>query len=502
MAAQEEKTAKTGIALEYFRVPDRLASWKRRLSVVALLVALVWGVSGFVSRSQERGLYAHGPVAGVHAAWEDNCLACHESFRPIKDHTAAAWLGMSARGSDAKCKQCHDGPDHHENQRPEEVASCGTCHAEHRGRDASLSHVADAECTSCHADLQAHARKAIRSENRITRFDRDHPESRLIATKQPDPGKLKFNHKLHLTPGMGDVQFRIADIADPIERARYLQMQSAGPADGNDLVRLDCAACHRLNSADSGPGRERFPQLPESAVLPVGAAGATMLPIVYENQCQACHPLSIERTRPDRPLIAVPHRLQPDELRRWLEGIYTQELLAGNLPLFQRDMPVRKAPGSLPADNRALVSQRLREKIETAERDLYLGKKNCGECHHFENNGSRAVPKRIVPTSVPEVWFAHARFDHTAHRAVRCSECHNQAIESTSSEDVLLPGIASCRECHAPRSGAMGGIRFDCAECHRYHQEDVPVHGRGARQRAPSEPSSIRRFLSPDKADK
>jgi predicted CXXCH cytochrome family protein len=500
MAAHEKNDPHLPGTLDYFRMPNRLASWKRWLSAVALVASLAWGASGFVSRSQERVLYAPGPVAGVHAAWEDTCLACHEPFKPIKEHTAAAWLGMGSGGGDAKCKLCHDGPDHHENQKPDDVAWCATCHAEHRGRDTPLTRVADALCISCHADLQAHARKAAHAENSITRFDRDHPEFRVIARKEADPGKLKFNHKLHLTPGMGDVKFRIADIADSADQARYLKRQAAGSADLTDLVRLDCGACHQQSSGDFGIARERFPRLPASALLSVGAAGATMLPIVYENQCQACHPLTIERTRPGRAgPIAVPHRLRPDELRRYLEGVYTQELLAENLALFQREMPARQVPGKLPAEDKAQVGQQLRAKIETAERDLYLGKKNCGECHHYENDGNQVAPRRIVPTAVPESWFAHARFDHTAHRALQCTECHGQAIESTKSEDVLLPGIASCRDCHAPRSGAQGGIRFDCAECHRYHQEDV--QSRGARGRAPTQPSSIRRFLSADRAD-
>ena len=51
------------------------------------------------------------------------------------------------------------------------------------------------------------------------------------------------------------------------------------------------------------------------------------------------------------------------------------------------------------------------------------------------------------------------------------------AEASRTKDDVMLPGIGTCVECHAPLSHERGGARFDCAECHRYHNGDRPLDG-------------------------
>ena len=53
-----------------------------------------------------------------------------------------------------------------------------------------------------------------------------------------------------------------------------------------------------------------------------------------------------------------------------------------------------------------------------------------------------------------------------------------------------IPGIDNCRQCHAPasvnaNSEPRGGVRFDCVECHRYHNGERPLQGLGAAQRDP-----------------
>ena len=39
---------------------------------------------------------------------------------------------------------------------------------------------------------------------------------------------------------------------------------------------------------------------------------------------------------------------------------------------------------------------------------------------------------RIQATSVPEVWFTNAAFNHAAHRAVDCLACHAGAVTSAT----------------------------------------------------------------------
>ncbi len=42
----------------------------------------------------------------------------------------------------------------------------------------------------------------------------------------------------------------------------------------------------------------------------------------------------------------------------------------------------------------------------------------------------------------------------------------SKALASTDSSDVLIPGIAACRTCHAP---GPNHTESRCFECHTYH---------------------------------
>jgi transcription elongation factor Elf1 len=66
----------------------------------------------------------------------------------------------------------------------------------------------------------------------------------------------------------------------------------------------------------------------------------------------------------------------------------------------------------------------------------------------------------------PRRRLQHAKFDHDAHRGFSCVSCHEKALTSAGMSDVLLPGIATCKACHAP-----GPERAEsrCFECHTYH---------------------------------
>src|SRR5439155_1446826 len=81
----------------------------------------------------------------------------------------------------------------------------------------------------------------------------------------------------------------------------------------------------------------------------------------------------------------------------------------------------------------------------------------------------------VQPTGTPALRLPGARFDHTAHRAVSCAECHttwDQAavVRGAEAEPLNVPGIDSCRRCHAPTAvvngSPQGGARHDCIACH------------------------------------
>ena len=516
----------TRIPLDYFKRLDGLEKWRLGLSALALLVVLGgWAAWGLASADRARGAYSRGPVAAAHAAWDRDCAACHVEYVPISkrggDPLARLLAGPGpGPAGDARCANCHAGPPHHATQREDSTPGCADCHRDHRGRDFSLVRLPDSDCTRCHADLSAHLREGARAryEHKITGFATDHPEFR--ALKEKGPGRLKFNHKLHMTPGqvtvtdpanpwtLGKIQGR-----DPAAYERYRKAPWQEDRRASAPVQLECASCHVRDAGDQAAG--------PSASVP-RAAGASMLPVSYEEHCQACHPLTFDpqvKGKDGRP-VEVPHRLQPDEVRDFLWGAYANRYLHKNTALAQRlraaleesPRPPAPLPGKQPLDldktEEAARTEITREaqqaglflfkdKVLRAESYLLRGKTSCGECHTYETGGGGT--RTVAPPGVKSVWFEHARFNHAAHRAVDCKACHDGADKSESAEDVLVPGIENCKQCHSPRrqegGRPAGGVRHDCVECHSYHHGDGPLQGPGAAQRDPKRKVDVPAFL-------
>jgi len=90
----------------------------------------------------------------------------------------------------------------------------------------------------------------------------------------------------------------------------------------------------------------------------------------------------------------------------------------------------------------------------------------CARCHQTER-GADNMPK-VKPPKLRSWFFAGATFTHARHEALDCGQCHAVA-QSKSGDDLALPGIDSCRGCHAD-PGAGHGVPTPCASCHRFHR--------------------------------
>jgi len=318
-----------------------------------------------------------------------------------------------------------------------------------------------------------------------------------------DPGVIKFNHKLHLTPGQKIAADQLSPWTlgrmkkiDPGVTERYrIAPWQADKSDSAEVV-LDCQSCHQ---PDLGTGVRQT----VAGGLPTRAPGAYMAPVNFEQHCKACHPLQFDDANPK---ATVPHHLQPDKVREFVTSFFKSDSAkpdaAAARPLANRPLPGKAAPSTDPK----LTDQ---ERVERAMRTLFIGKKTCGECHYAEGEVSgsgylTSIPNRIQvkPTAavrdagwftqltpIPEIWYTHAKFDHSKHRTVDCRDCHGAAFPfldarmqqpnpsaSTTHWDVMMPGIAKCRECHGPtrvQDGSVtAGVRHECTECHVYHHGD------------------------------
>jgi hypothetical protein len=412
--------------------------------------------------------------------------------------------------------------------KPESVVSGGACHRDHRGRDASLVRLPDSDCTSCHGDLAAHMKGGKSPhENSVTSFTGKHPDFRQL--KEKDPGNIKFNHALHMTPGQVSGSDQAGkwtlDKVRKVDSTAYERYKAAEwqKEKGDDAaVVLDCASCHVFDAGDSG-GKS-----PNRA--PDRLSGAYAVPVNYETNCQACHPLSFdpavtttvkdasgnEHTVPTQ----IPHHLQPPAVDDFLWGAYADAYLKKN-PALEKEIaaalknrPSRPLPGKA-AEAAKTVQQQVdeskaflfKDRLSEKQGYVYLGKTSCGECHSYDDP---LKPKQVLPSNIPDVWQKHARFNHVSHRAMDCRSCHANAYAtladgkpndkaSTVHTDVLLPDIKNCQTCHSPprHEGGkqIGGVRHDCTGCHSYHNGANPLQGLGAAARNPKMPLNNEDFL-------
>jgi hypothetical protein len=443
------------IDLNYFKRPTPLKRAKFWLSVLLPLLALVWIAWRGLSRDDR--VYSSGRMSNAHAVLEKECAACHSREAGQ----------FSAKVTDSACLACHDGPAHHSNAK--KSLTCGTCHSEHRGR-INISAVSNQACAECHADLDSPLRGSSIA-NHIRSLENGHPDF-----SESDPRGVKLNHAIHM---------------QPIRR---------GPA--GTLVQLQCADCHRPRtfkaewkysdaryaSARSGSrdsaralGIDGYPPL----VPPRPATGRELMePPRFANACAACHLLTFD----ERFEVGVPHD-DPPVIHDFLLKKFADYILAHPSELREKREPDRRLSGKpLPPEVRMLTPAQWVSEHTSKSEDL-LWRKTCNECHTLACRDVlfHPVPITEMPylkTAPNEIcspkyswlvvlgsesvsqWMPHAKFDHGAHEGFTCVGCHAKALTSTESSAALLPGIETCKTCHAP---GPEHAESRCFECHTYH---------------------------------
>lgn len=464
--------------LDYYKGLSRLDWTKWFLTGLAVVVAggyIAWTLGGWaIGKEHAARQFAPAPVAGVHAVWEGQCAACHVAGQSLRQDgqaistVAAAVFGHSP--AEVRCVSCHSGPSHHANQLANDVWSCSGCHRDHQGRDANLTRMGDAACIRCHAAMEQHrtgSSSLSPPTDNVTSFATDHPSFRSL--KSGDPGRLKFNHRLHLLPGQAprdaksSAKKTLADVPEQY-RTALVAPKSLADVPLDTVIQLDCANCH---VTDSGG---------------IPAAGDYMQPVRFEQDCAACHRgelVAEVAAGGSAQALPVPHGLQPVAIRPLLAGLASP---ATGSPILSPDAPLQPIPGKTPGANLAQTTEPSSVVRVAAAEEALRGEHRCGKCHEFAGDA-------VAPTRVPSIWLVHGRFDHSAHRAMQCYDCHDRERLETTMEGKpplddrrpILPDIDNCRRCHAPTTAAgTDGARYDCSGCHRYHAGDRPPHGRGS----------------------
>ncbi len=511
--------------------PDRFRRMTWWLALWAGVGSLMW--LSWQHVQGENSIYQAGPVSTPHRFIENNCEKCHTTWTPLErlvslsddrhsvqnqkcelcHRVAEHHHNQSPRHETISCAVCHQ---EHEGAEMLERPSnrfCIACHSK-------LEMLAHPE------DLRDKSVKPTESfASNVTQFDLagGHPEFRLktllvpehadekpakehgalravehfqrpgeTETKWQDRGRIRFNHAAHLKAerdAKGELVYGLI---------------------GKDRKFVDLSqSCEKCHEPDA---ERRF-----------------MQPISFERHCRECHPLLFDHER--FPGQSVPHETS-DIVRGFLTETYTlralrNETVSGSASetSVKKSEPTRPIPGhrDFQRDSQKLSqdqAQQVLDAVGQAEAIVqqhrhqqfgYEATGGCRYCHQVEPMTEKASADKptasdtdwkIVPTNIPQRWLAHGEFHHGSHRLLNCAACHVDVEKSKSTGDVLIPSINVCRACHSADpslwsealnsksseqdnsesssrrskhnvkellSNTKQGARFDCIECHRYH---------------------------------
>jgi Cytochrome c7 and related cytochrome c len=370
-----------------------------------------------------------GPVMLAHQPIENQCSACHEiAFQHVKN---------------GACLQCHAKVAGHVAPAMSAAAlfaatRCTGCHTEHKGVK-TTHRDDDGFCVDCHRDIHGKAHGA--GSMNVADFATAHPAFRLTvpqadATRRVRPdgripvkqqSHLKFPHGVHLD-------------------AKGVKSPSKG------VVRLECASCHEPDAS-----RRMFE------------------PISMAKHCQECHRLEIEPAVTAR---EAPHG-KPADAVAMIEEFYATLALKGVPDSFQKAFGVPgegllRRVGATEGERQDALRLATRKAHQVAV-DLFEVRV-CKTCHEVEREarGKAAAPSwRIAPVRAANRWMPGARFDHRSHAQSKCADCHDVA-RSKSGDDVAMPGIETCRECHGGSHPQSGKVTSNCLLCHDFHESGHP----------------------------
>lgn len=404
----------------------RRLAWIAFLLVLALFLALP--VAGFYYTPLQQTLrtlpvpsdhsWDSGEMTSAHAFFGGDCNICHQkAFTPVND---------------AVCLDCHQDTESHVHtvglqDAGSQPMACESCHREHNGADGLIVHH-QRFCSDCH---RAGGQAPVQRNDLLVAsdFGREHPQFRVFLAD---------------SDGNGNVTTRRVAIDDPSARETSnlnfphdIHLDPQGLEAPMGQVVLECADCHRQE-----PG------------------GGLMLPVDMESHCQGCHTLELDPGYPQR---QVPHG-KPEEILYILSEYFARLAVEG--AYWQDGQPAVTFNSTEAARAWAY------DQAKQAGRRLFEDRA-CGQCHQVTRHQDVDGPRwEIIPARVTKAWFPHARFSHQKHVSMECADCHD-AEQSTTSADVLMPGVETCRECHAGESArgrlSQSRVASSCITCHDYH---------------------------------
>lgn len=463
-ASDEERDERQLFTLAGVAPSRRLMAWAGALLV--LLLFLAWPITAYVNAGHKKltaeqmtaGVsgfhgdrsWSAGPLSTAHSALSNDCTACHvKAFVSVRDEA---------------CKTCHTTVHDHADPKKLEVAlapssiggklslavahafnrpagRCIDCHTEHKADAMPIAAPSQKFCADCHADLKEKL-----------------PETKLGDTKDFGTGHPEFQPAILIKPGSQPVFQRTSLDAHPKQDTGLIFPHDLHLSATNGVARmaqalgqvkaggLDCTACHK---ADPN--------------------GAGFLPVTMEKDCQSCHSLAFGRR--DGQVRTLRHG-EVDQAIAQVRDFYGA---GGGTPVQPLAGYMRKRPGDFAAAQVAGLPGAAGSAGQ-AIHALFAPNGACADCHRITGpSRPGAVDFKIAPVTLQDHFFVNGWFDHRAHTQEACASCHT-AAKSADARDVLIPGIATCRNCHVGENGAgiakKAQVASGCAMCHVYHKDD------------------------------
>lgn len=375
-----------------------------------------------------------GELAAGHQAFGSHCESCH----------SAAFT----RVQDKDCRACHQNIADHVAQQQKVTGladvRCASCHRDHQGPQGLAqqnTHYAMGECSACHRDIKAHMPST--QTGNAGDFATLHPQFRAsVVTGTLATGKEQVE-RLRL----GDATLRAEHRG--LKFPHNVHLDPRGVMGPQGRVKTTCGSCHVPDSTGNG-----------------------FRPVTMKDQCQSCHELRFELAAPER---QVPHGNVNDviaTMRDFYSYLAVNHIVLNPRPATTTDrgIPGKTAPAPLRLGNGADVEQQ----VMAAATEIFE-KKTCFACHDIQRivTPTGAPTWKVSPVLPEAAWMPKAHFSHASHTMTDCTSCH-AAPQSKSADDVLMPGIDTCRGCHAGRTPAPRKVTSNCGLCHGFHEVGHP----------------------------
>ncbi len=373
----------------------------------------------------------------AHQPWAADCKACHSSpFTKVQN---------------SDCKSCHknagDHVDAHQfKSNTVSETKCTNCHKEHQGEDGlnkQNKHFMRKSCSECHGDIKSNF-KDTKIEN-VTDFAKKHPD---------------FNYQIAQSTIAGDTKdVRISSNTALIEKTTLkfphsTHLDKRGIKSPKGKVTMKCADCHTPKPDGTG-----------------------FQPMSMKQHCQSCHDLRFEPIASNR---EVPHG-SVEQVLSMLREFYSY-VQVNRVPVDARPKSVGidiVRPGATKPNTASFVTSGgdAHSKATRAAISLFE-KTTCKTCHQVTRTskaGRTGTPGRDLPqwdigkVTPQHAWLKGAPFNHAKHALASCQDCH-KANTSKKAEEVLMPSISVCRDCHTGQAHESNKVVSDCGLCHGFHR--------------------------------